>query len=434
MARWFIVRGSKQHGPVDDAKLKQLASSGKLLPDDIVRREDMPSGTKAKDMKGLLQLSIDDLPEGSPSPSPPAVSATSSEDSVSASAVTPVEGTTAASSMPKSAWWQSPWFLVASGILCFPLAYVALWTNQAWSRSRKIRWSLGLAALVAVLVSIKAGKESQQGTSHPVAKGTSTAEKKKTTSSPSTPGSTGWFGGPLHPNRSMTQVMSRLPKRLSAMADKDYAAFLEAMEMRNPEAIASAVGHCDPYQLFDESELAAMTQPIKGYAVYAGHYQLKAGEDARKYDLPTPLAFVSVVDDADIKKESSFWGSNVWGSFYLTTAPQANAKDLQSTEYKSIHLDPDDSRHFVIEEVRFIAKDGVTHTVTCYNNRMSSILCQKHEHHGFHDAGSAAASNQISQVRRQRSNVQAGDAVTSYRNFYKITFAEDGTPTIDRNP
>jgi hypothetical protein len=62
MARWFIARGTKQHGPVDDQKLRQLALSGKLKPDDIVRREDEPAGRPAKDIEGLLPLSIDDLP------------------------------------------------------------------------------------------------------------------------------------------------------------------------------------------------------------------------------------------------------------------------------------------------------------------------------------------------------------------------------------
>jgi len=430
MAQWFIVRGSRQHGPVDDAKLRKLAASGKLLPDDIVRREDMSSGRKAKDIEGLLPLSADDLTAGNPSATSPAAAATSSTPS----AMTPPQGATAASSMPKSSWWQSPWFLVASCVFCFPIAYVALWTNSAWSRSRKIRWSLGLAALIAVLVSMKVSK-TQHGTSHPPAESTSTAEQKKIDSRPRTPGSTSLFGGPLHPNRSMTQVLSRLPKRLSAMPVKDYAALLEAMEMRNPEAIASAVRHCDPYKLFDEIELAAMKQPIKGYAVYAGHYQLEAGEEARKYDLPTPLAFVSVVDDADVKKNSSLVVSNVWGSFYLTKAAKENAIDELTTEYKSIHLDPDDGKHFVIEEVRFLQKDKVTHIVKCYNNRISSILCQQLEHHGTHDSRSAASSNQMYKAIWGRDlHRRAGDSVTSYRKFYEIRFAEDGTPTIDRDP
>jgi hypothetical protein len=77
MARWFIARGTKQHGPVDDQKLRQLAASGKLKPDDIVRREDEPAGRPAKDIEGLLPLSIDDLQSESeatqakPHPTPP---------------------------------------------------------------------------------------------------------------------------------------------------------------------------------------------------------------------------------------------------------------------------------------------------------------------------------------------------------------------------
>jgi hypothetical protein len=79
MAQWFIIRGSKQHGPVADAKLRQLAVNGKLLPDDIVRREDMPSGSKAKDIKGLFPLPIDGLPAGTPSPTSPVNSSRSDQ-------------------------------------------------------------------------------------------------------------------------------------------------------------------------------------------------------------------------------------------------------------------------------------------------------------------------------------------------------------------
>jgi hypothetical protein len=51
---WYIVRNGKEHGPYSPSQLKQLAASGKLQPDDKVRREDMETACKASSLKGLF--------------------------------------------------------------------------------------------------------------------------------------------------------------------------------------------------------------------------------------------------------------------------------------------------------------------------------------------------------------------------------------------
>ncbi len=51
---WFIVRDAKENGPYTAQQLKQMAASGKLHPDDKVRRSDMKAATKASTIKGLF--------------------------------------------------------------------------------------------------------------------------------------------------------------------------------------------------------------------------------------------------------------------------------------------------------------------------------------------------------------------------------------------
>ena len=64
MANWYVIRGTKEIGPFQDAQLRQFAATGKLKPEDIVRREDVATGRKASDIKGLFpapepELSMD---------------------------------------------------------------------------------------------------------------------------------------------------------------------------------------------------------------------------------------------------------------------------------------------------------------------------------------------------------------------------------------
>jgi hypothetical protein len=51
---WFVIRGEKQHGPFSSGQLKKLATNGKIVPDDLVRRGDMAQSTLAKRIKGLF--------------------------------------------------------------------------------------------------------------------------------------------------------------------------------------------------------------------------------------------------------------------------------------------------------------------------------------------------------------------------------------------
>lgn len=51
---WFIVRDGKEEGPVSSPDLKELAETGKLQPDDRVRRTDMKATVKASAVKGLF--------------------------------------------------------------------------------------------------------------------------------------------------------------------------------------------------------------------------------------------------------------------------------------------------------------------------------------------------------------------------------------------
>ncbi|HET6574114.1 MAG TPA: GYF domain-containing protein [Fimbriiglobus sp.] len=52
--QWFVVRGDREEGPYTGRQLKQLAASGKLKPDDQVRRGDVETVRRAKDIKGLF--------------------------------------------------------------------------------------------------------------------------------------------------------------------------------------------------------------------------------------------------------------------------------------------------------------------------------------------------------------------------------------------
>jgi antitoxin component YwqK of YwqJK toxin-antitoxin module len=54
MAKWYIKRNNKTVGPFDAARLKRLASEGKVKPDDMVRRDDQDSWNKAESLTGFL--------------------------------------------------------------------------------------------------------------------------------------------------------------------------------------------------------------------------------------------------------------------------------------------------------------------------------------------------------------------------------------------
>jgi hypothetical protein len=54
MAKWYIKRNDKQAGPFESAQLKQLATGGKIKPEDLLRREDQDTWVRASAVKGLL--------------------------------------------------------------------------------------------------------------------------------------------------------------------------------------------------------------------------------------------------------------------------------------------------------------------------------------------------------------------------------------------
>lgn len=65
MATWFVIRNGKEHGPVSAQQLRQLAATGQLRPDDLVRRDDMQAPRPAREIKGLFGAATE------PPPSPP---------------------------------------------------------------------------------------------------------------------------------------------------------------------------------------------------------------------------------------------------------------------------------------------------------------------------------------------------------------------------
>lgn len=55
MANWYYQKNDTQHGPITGRQLKELADSGRLHPDDKVKKDGMEKWTTAKNVKGLFQ-------------------------------------------------------------------------------------------------------------------------------------------------------------------------------------------------------------------------------------------------------------------------------------------------------------------------------------------------------------------------------------------
>jgi len=122
MAQWHILRNGNEHGPFDDARLKQLAASGKLNPDDLVRRDDATTVRMAKEIKGLF------------------VSATSSAAMSSSSA------TLRSTSQHVL---QRPALIVLLLTCCFPIGVVLVWIHPLWSQKQK--WLLSTVVALPLL-------------------------------------------------------------------------------------------------------------------------------------------------------------------------------------------------------------------------------------------------------------------------------------------
>lgn len=61
MAKWIIKRNGKEAGPFETMQLKQLASGGKIKPDDRIRREDQASWYRAESVKGLFSPTMESI-------------------------------------------------------------------------------------------------------------------------------------------------------------------------------------------------------------------------------------------------------------------------------------------------------------------------------------------------------------------------------------
>jgi hypothetical protein len=57
MAQWYVIRGDQERGPFDDSQLKELASSGKLKTDHLIRRDGSQRKYLTKNVKGLFPVS-----------------------------------------------------------------------------------------------------------------------------------------------------------------------------------------------------------------------------------------------------------------------------------------------------------------------------------------------------------------------------------------
>ncbi|MBN9519381.1 DUF4339 domain-containing protein [bacterium] len=53
-SKWFVVRGGEERGPFTPQRLREMAASGELRPEDKVRREDLPAARPASTVKGLF--------------------------------------------------------------------------------------------------------------------------------------------------------------------------------------------------------------------------------------------------------------------------------------------------------------------------------------------------------------------------------------------
>jgi hypothetical protein len=63
---WYYARGNKQHGPVNSAELKRLATAGELVPDDLVWREGLTEWAPARSVRGLFEPETKPAAEESP--------------------------------------------------------------------------------------------------------------------------------------------------------------------------------------------------------------------------------------------------------------------------------------------------------------------------------------------------------------------------------
>jgi hypothetical protein len=71
---WHYSRDGKRHGPITATQLKELATTGRLSPDDLVWRRDMKEWRNASTVKGLFPKNAGRTSATSPPPLPQTVS------------------------------------------------------------------------------------------------------------------------------------------------------------------------------------------------------------------------------------------------------------------------------------------------------------------------------------------------------------------------
>lgn len=126
-ANWHYATGGEKHGPITAAQLKELATTGKLSPDDLVWREDMTEWRKASTVKGLLP----EQPTAA-APKPPQPEALS-------------QGLTG-TSVPL---WEHPVILVLLVTCCFPVGLFLLWRSPRIATKYK---AIGTGAVVGLMM------------------------------------------------------------------------------------------------------------------------------------------------------------------------------------------------------------------------------------------------------------------------------------------
>ena len=99
---WFYAKGGKKHGPVSGAELKQLASSGQLLPDDMVKKEGIVKWASARSIKGLFPEAAAGLTPVRPLP--PSAAASPSAVPVSVASPQTLPATPSMLARAKAAW------------------------------------------------------------------------------------------------------------------------------------------------------------------------------------------------------------------------------------------------------------------------------------------------------------------------------------------
>ncbi len=85
MAKWFVVQSGREFGPVTSSQLKQMAATGQVQPDTLVRREDKQVAGAAGKVNGLFavpppQSQPPPLTTKTPDPVPPPAPAQSSNN------------------------------------------------------------------------------------------------------------------------------------------------------------------------------------------------------------------------------------------------------------------------------------------------------------------------------------------------------------------